>query len=154
MELDDKKILSYLKRAQCVAENSPDEETKVGSILISKTTGSVVSEGYNGFVRGTDDSRIPKTRPAKYEYVIHAEDNLISNAARNGVRTDGCFSVQTHSPCPQCARRLIQAGIDTVYFQTLYSGTAKIKELNDMIATYTSGTFWTRMVITPNQKVD
>ncbi len=102
------KILSYLRRAEVAAENSPDAETKVGAVLISYKTGSVISEGYNGFVRGADDDTIPKTRPDKYEYVIHSEANLICNAARNGVRTDDCFVVQTHSPCVQCARLLYQ----------------------------------------------
>jgi dCMP deaminase len=148
------KVLSYLKRAEVVAENSPDEETKVGSILISKSTGSVISEGYNGFVRGADDHRIPKTRPAKYEFVIHAEDNLISNAARNGVRTDNCVAVQTHSPCPQCARRLYQAGIDTVYFKTYYPGTDRIKALGDLILEFTPEGLYTKMVMRPNTDLE
>lgn len=144
------KVTSYIKRAECVAENSPDEETKVGSVLISKATGSVISEGYNGFCRGVEDARIPKTRPAKYEFVIHAEENLIINAARNGVRTDNCVVVQTHSPCVQCARRLYQAGIDTVYFKTYYPGTDKIEILGDLKLTFTKEELYTKIVISPN----
>lgn len=148
--MKEKKVLSNIRRAECVAENSPDEETKVGSVLISKSTGSVISEGFNGFVRGADDSRIPKTRPAKYDYVLHAEENLIINAARNGVRTDDCIVVQTHSPCVQCARRLYQAGIDTVYFRTYYPGTDKIEILGDLKLEFTQFQLYTKIVISPN----
>ena len=137
MEIKPHKVFSYIRRAEVVAESSPDAETKVGSVLVSYKTGSVISEGFNGFVRGTVDSILPKTRPEKYKYVIHAEANLIYNAARNGVSTDDCFIVQTHSPCVQCARALYQAGVTTVFFKNLYPGTSEIEKLGDLELTYT-----------------
>lgn len=146
--------MAFIKRAEVIAELSPDEETKVGSILVSRRTLSVLSEGYNGFARGVDDSKIPKTRPEKYKFVIHAEENLICNAARNGVCTDDCFVVQTHSPCVNCARRLWQSGINTVYFKTLYPGTSEIKSLGDLKVTETSGEGWSKFVISPNLEND
>lgn len=148
-EISEKKILSYLRRAEVISENSPDAETKVGSVLVSKSTHSVISEGYNGFVRGADDDNIPKTRPDKYEYVIHAESNLICNAARNGVRTNDCFVVQTISPCVHCARLLYQSGIDTVYYKDWYRGTDKVKELGDLILKFTYYDRYTKIVIKP-----
>lgn len=149
--MKDSKVLSYLRRAEVVAENSPDAETKVGSVLISSRTGSVISEGYNGFVRGTDDSRIPKTRPQKYDFVIHAEANLICNAARNGVSTDECIVVQTHSPCVHCARLLYQSGISTVFFKDYYRGTDEIKRLGDLELKYTAFDKYTRIDIEPTK---
>lgn len=143
------KILSYIRRAEVVADNSPDAETKVGSVLISKKTGSVISEGYNGFVRGANDDIIPKTRPEKYEYVIHAETNLICNAARNGVTTDDCFIVQTHSPCVHCARLLYQCGITTVYYKEFYRGTEEVKRLGDLELKYTAFENYTKIEIEP-----
>lgn len=148
------KLMLYIKRALVTAESSPDAETKVGSILISKSTGSVISEGYNGFVRGANDDALPKTRPGKYDYVIHAEQNLIYNAARNGVRTDACFIVQTHSPCVACARALYQSGIDTVYFKNYYPGTDKIKDLGDLKLVYTEFGEFTKIVISPNTDLE
>lgn len=150
MEISEKKILSYLKRAQVVAENSPDAETKVGSVLVSKKTHSVISEGYNGFIRGADDDKLPKTRPEKYDYVIHAEENLICNAARNGVRVDDCFVVQTISPCVKCARLLYQAGVDTVFYGEWYKGSDKVSELGDLKLTFTKFEKFTKIVIEPN----
>lgn len=148
------KLALYIKRALVTAESSPDAETKVGAILISKSTGSVISEGYNGFVRGANDDALPKTRPAKYDYVIHAEQNLIYNAARNGVRTDACFLVSTHSPCVQCARALYQAGIDEVYFRNYYPGTDQIKNLGDLKLQYTTLGEVTKIVISPNEDLE
>lgn len=152
--IKEKKLELYIKRALVTAESSPDAETKVGSILVSKSTGSVISEGYNGFVRGANDDALPRTRPAKYDFVIHAEQNLIYNAARNGVRTDSCFIVQTHSPCVHCARAVYQAGIDTIYFKTYYPGTDKIKDLGDLKLTYTELGLFTKIVISPNTDLE
>lgn len=149
-EVSEKKILSYLRRAEVVAENSPDEQTQVGSILVSNATHSVISEGYNGFIRGTKDADLPKTRPGKYKYVVHAEENLICNAARNGVKTDDCFVVQTHSPCIKCARLLHQAGISTVYYKEYYHGTDVVDELGDMKLQFTKFDKYTKIEIKPN----
>lgn len=149
--MNENKLRSYIKRAIATSECSPDLETKVGSILVSKSTGSVISEGYNGFTRGANDEKLPKIRPEKYEYMIHAEQNLIYNAARNGVRTDSCFLVQTHSPCVNCARAVYQSGIDTIYFRTYYPGTDKIQDLGDLRLEYEHIGEFTKMIIRPNK---
>lgn len=146
-ELKTEKVLSYIRRAEVVAENSPDAETKVGSVLISKRTGSVISEGFNGFIRNAKDAELPKTRPNKYEYIVHAETNLICNASRNGVMTDGCFIVQTHSPCINCARLLYQAGITEVYYKNYYTGTDEVKRLGDLELKYTQFEKYTKIEI-------
>ena len=137
MELSDKKLQSYLRRAEVVAENSPDLETQVGAVLVSSKTFSVISEGYNGFIRGADDSKLPKTRPDKYQYMVHAEENLLCNAARNGVSTNECFVVQTTSPCIKCARLLYQSGITTVYCANLHSSITQVKSLGDLTLKFT-----------------
>lgn len=151
IEPKSKKILGYIRRAEVVSEDSPDEQTKVGSVLISRKTGSVVSEGFNGFVRGANDLALPKCRPEKYEYIIHAETNLICNAARNGVTTDDCFVVQTLSPCVQCARYLYQCGITTVYYREYYKGTDEVKRLGDLQLIYTSFDKYTKIQIEPTK---
>jgi dCMP deaminase len=150
-EIKSAKILNLIRMAEVAAQASPDADTKVGSILVSKKTGSIVSTGFNGFARGVDDSAIPKTRPEKYQYVIHAESNLICNAARNGVTTDDCFVVQTHSPCVHCARLLHQCGIKTVYYKDLYRGTAEVKRLGDLQLKYTAFDEYTKIEIEPTR---
>ena len=148
-EVKEAKILNLIAMAEIAASASPDADTKVGSILVSQKTGSIVSTGFNGFARGVNDDAIPKTRPEKYQYVIHAESNLICNAARNGVTTDDCFIVQTHSPCVHCARLLYQCGITTVYYKEFYRGTEEVKRLGDLQLKYTAFDKYTKIVIEP-----
>lgn len=151
MDISLKKIKSYIRRAEIVAENSPDEQTKVGSVLISSRTLSVISEGYNGFIRGANDAALPKTRPGKYEYIIHAEANLICNAARNGVDMNECFIVQTHSPCVNCARLLFQAGIDVIYFKDKHVMTDTAERLGDLTFNYTDLKEYSKLELKPNK---
>lgn len=150
MEIKQAKILSYIRRAEVVAENSPDAETKVGSVLVSKETMSVISEGYNGFCRGCDDDKLPKTRPLKHNFIIHSEQNLITNCARNGIKTNNSFTVQTHSPCINCMRLLYQAGITEVYFKEEYKTTRDMNQLGDLKLEFTSYSLYTKIQIKPN----
>lgn len=115
-----KHLENYCKQAEAVALLSPDEQKKVGAILISKSTGAVLANGYNGFIRGAADNKLPKTRPEKYEYIVHAEANLVYNCARHGIRTDDCFVFCTLSPCLPCTRSLFQSGIDTIVYKDEY----------------------------------
>lgn len=150
-EIKPSKISNLIAMAEVAASASPDADTKVGSILVSMKTGSVVSTGFNGFVRGANDDTIPKTRPEKYEYVIHAESNLICNAARNGVTTDDCFVVQTHSPCVHCARLLYQCGITTIFYKEFYRGTKDVERLGDLQLKYTAYDKYTKIEIEPTK---
>jgi dCMP deaminase len=97
--------------AEAVALRSHDEETKVGAILVKNDTGMVVATGHNGFVRGAPDSTLPKTRPEKYKFMVHAEENLLAHTSRNGINVDNCTLVITLSPCQKCLRLMWQAGI-------------------------------------------
>ena len=115
-----KKLKSYEARADVIAQDSHDLETKVGAILIHPRSGAVMSEGFNGFVRGAPDNRLPRTRPGKYRYMQHAEMNMLCNAARHGVATEGCIVFSTLSPCTDCLRMMYQAGICTVVFRDTY----------------------------------
>lgn len=115
-----KKVENYYKQALAVAENSPDAETQVGALLINNKTGAVLGSGFNGFVRKANDAALPKTRPDKYPYMVHAETNMIYNCARHGISTDECFVFSTLSPCVNCCRALYQSGITTVIFKDKY----------------------------------
>lgn len=150
MQISERKMLSYIKRAITVSENSPDAETQVGSVLVSKETMSVISEGYNGFCRKCDDDKLPKTRPDKHKFILHAESNLITNCAINGIRTLNCFVVQTHSPCINCMRLLYQAGITEVYFKEEYKTTKDMEQLGDLKLEFTSYDLYTKIQIKPN----
>lgn len=106
--------------AESVAVRSHDSETKVGAILIKNDTGMIVASGHNGFVRGAPDKLLPTTRPEKYQYMVHAEENLIAHCARNGISIDNCTLIITLSPCQKCLRLMWQAGITQVICRDIY----------------------------------
>lgn len=124
---------NYMDIAMTIAERSHDAETKVGAVLVNNTSGAIVATGYNGFVRGAPDSILPTTRPDKYEYILHAEQNLISNSARHGISMDNCSLVCTLSPCKLCMRLLLNCGITKVITKELYKDFNDILQMQDII---------------------
>ena len=127
-----KKLTHFHNRALAIAAQSHDEETKVAAILINPETGAVMAEGYNGFIRGANDKVLPTTRPDKYDYIVHAETNLLCNSVRSGVKTDKCIVYCTLSPCVKCVRMLWQAGISSFYFKDKYSDFDQSKNMKDL----------------------
>ena len=103
----------YMKHAELAALKSKDS-TKVGAALVG-VDGEVRLTSFNGPPRGVRDLPARRERPEKYKFSAHAETNLISFAAREGIRTKGCSVFVTHHPCSACAKTLIQAGIRRVY---------------------------------------
>lgn len=107
-----------IRMAQLVSQKSKDE-TKVGCVLVGPEN-QVLSTGYNGFPRGVrevpEDVQGRWERPEKYKWIEHAERNAIYNAARHGISLRGAtaFLNWEPSPCTDCARALIQAGITTI----------------------------------------
>lgn len=98
---------------------SKDRSTKVGALIVNSNKGNVqVSSGCNGFPRGVDDDVEDRhSRPIKYKWTEHAERNAIFNAARLGHATEGCTMYLQWFPCTDCARAIIQAGINEVVVQ-------------------------------------
>lgn len=126
------KICNYMNLAEVVAARSHDLETKVGAILVNNDTGAILATGFNGFVRGAPDNELPSTRPEKYEYIIHAELNLITNCARHGIAMNNTMLVCTLSPCKICTRMLVNAGITTVITKTLYKDFDETLNMRDI----------------------
>ena len=93
---------------QVISMRSDDADTKVGAIIVDHKN-RIVSTGYNGTPRGTD---LPKTRPDKYPYMVHAEENamLFAQGDLNRCR----IYVLGMTPCNVCARMMLQKGIEEV----------------------------------------
>lgn len=110
------KAVQYFKLARYQARLfSKDPSTKVAALFLAPSSLQILSAGYNGFCRGVDETKASRwERPAKYTYVVHAEQNGICNAARSGVALEGCIAVVTLFPCCECAKALIQVGARTV----------------------------------------
>lgn len=130
-----KRILAALKVAEAVSVQSHDVETQVGCVLVKKTTGAMIATGYNGFIRGALDDMLPTSGNSKYEFMMHAEENMICNCARNGIGMDDCILVCTISPCPHCIRLLWQCGITEVYCNKLHSSFDQVLLMDDLEVT-------------------
>lgn len=110
------KAIKYYRMARYQANLfSKDPSTKVGALFLAPKSFEILSMGYNGMPRGIDDTKPERwTRPIKYKYVEHAERNALFNANRRGIAMDGAIAVVCLFPCADCARGIIQAGIQAV----------------------------------------
>lgn len=149
--ITEKKLIGYHNRAMATASQSHDIHTKVGALLLDAKTLAVTAEGYNGFIRGGLDNNLPTNRPEKYEYIIHAETNLLCNAVRSGVKTGDNILYCTLSPCVRCVRMLWQAGISEIYFKDKYKDFEESANMLDLeIATIEIGQFF-KMNLSPKE---
>jgi dCMP deaminase len=105
----------YIHLAKEISTWSKDPSTKVGAVVIGKD-GQVLSQGYNGFPRGIQDSKKRfENKKIKYELVVHAEMNSIYNASLTGVSLKGSTLYVYGLPiCNECAKGIIQVGIKRV----------------------------------------
>ena len=113
-ELLDKR---YLRMATIWAENSYCERRKVGAIMVKGKM--IISDGYNGTPAGFEnvcEDEYGATKP----YVLHAEANAITKVARSNNSSEGSTLYVTASPCVECAKLIIQAGVTRVVFNELY----------------------------------
>jgi dCMP deaminase len=129
----------FMTLAFITAMRSPDESAKHGAIIIdNEKTKILVSQGYNGYPRGVDHKIVPKTRPEKYYWTIHAEANAILNAGRNGVHLENSILYVTGHPCIECTKKIIQSGIKKVIYGPINSTHSVTKEdrklINKMIS--------------------
>lgn len=113
------KVKCYMRMAEQVAMLSPDTETQVGAVMLSSEN-RIIASSLNGFLRGAPDDQLPTTRPDKYQFIQHAERNLIYNCAYEGIRTKDTTIICTLSPCLDCLRACFQAGVKTIIFKELY----------------------------------
>lgn len=105
----------FMELADMVSTWSKDKSTKVGAVIVNGEDLNPISLGYNGFPKGVNDYVVERhERPLKYEYTVHAEQNAIANAAKNGQSTKNCTMYVNLFPCPRCAGLIVNAGITEV----------------------------------------
>ncbi|MBO6282032.1 MAG: dCMP deaminase family protein [Alphaproteobacteria bacterium] len=104
----------FLELAELIASWSKDPSTKTGAVVVGPDK-EIRATGYNGLVRGVKDD-VPERmeRPTKYDFFEHAERNAVYNACLTGTSLRDCTIYCTLTPCTDCARAIIQAGIKTV----------------------------------------
>ncbi len=105
----------YMGMAFQIAMRSIDPSTKQGCIVVGPHH-EPLTLGYNSPPRGCLDHLIPITRPEKYPYMIHAEENAIANAARKGIALiDSTFYITGH-PCSDCFKLMLQVGAKKIIY--------------------------------------
>ena len=112
--------LRYLKMARIWAENSYCVRRQVGALIVKDKM--IISDGYNGTPSGFEnicENDMGVTKP----YVLHAEANAITKVAKSANNCDGGTLYVTTSPCMECSKLIIQAGIKRVVFSEKYHNT-------------------------------
>jgi dCMP deaminase len=107
----------YLEMARVWAKNSYCERRQVGAILVKNRM--IISDGYNGTPSGFENICEDESGATK-PYVLHAEANAITKVARSNNSSEGATLYVTTSPCIECAKLIIQAGIKRVVFYDKY----------------------------------
>jgi len=109
--------IRYLKMAKIWAENSYCKRRQVGALIVKDQM--IISDGYNGTPSGFEnicEDENDRTKP----YVLHAEANAITKVAASNNNSKGATIYITSSPCIECAKLIIQAGIRRVVFSEKY----------------------------------
>ena len=107
----------YIRMAQIWAENSYCNRRKVGALIVKDKM--IISDGYNGTPAGFEnicEDENGLTKP----YVLHAEANAITKIACSSNSSKGATMYVTTSPCIECAKLIIQAGIKRVIYSEKY----------------------------------
>ena len=117
MESNSKLDLRYLRMVRIWSENSYCVRRQVGALVVKEKM--IISDGYNGTPSGFENVCEDETGVTK-PYVLHAEANAITKIARSGNNSEGATLYVTDSPCIECAKLIIQAGIRRVVYARDY----------------------------------
>jgi len=107
----------YLRMAAIWGENSYCERRKVGALIVKNKM--IISDGYNGTPSGFENICEDETGATK-AYVLHAEANAITKVAKSHNSSNNATLYVTTSPCMECSKLIIQAGINRVVYDEEY----------------------------------
>jgi dCMP deaminase len=114
---------AYLRMATTWAELSHCSRKKVGALIVRD--GMIISDGYNGTPAGFDNCCENESGETHW-YVLHAEANAILKVARSTNNSRNATLYLTLSPCRDCSKLVLQAGITRVVYINEYKDTAGI----------------------------
>jgi dCMP deaminase len=108
---------TYLKMAVEWSTLSCCNRKKVGALIVKD--GTIISDGFNGTPKGFPND-CEDASGNTYWYVLHAEANAILKVAKSSQSTEGSTLYVTYSPCKECSKLIVQAGIRRVVFHEEY----------------------------------
>lgn len=103
----------YMGLAWTMASFSKDPNTQVGALIINPNTNRPLGWGYNGPPSEILDTNLDWSRPNKYDYIIHAEENAIDHSRYD---LTGTHLYVTHMPCKHCILRIVNKKIARVVY--------------------------------------
>ena len=111
----------FMDLAVNLAQRSHCVKAQVGAVLTKDTR--IISIGYNGPPAGTHNcdeewpgTGCPRDSRNSCSLALHAEENAILYATKNGAALEGSTLYITLSPCLPCARLIFSSGIKEVFF--------------------------------------
>ena len=107
----------YMRMAAIWSENSYCERRKVGALIVKNQM--IISDGFNGTPSGFPNL-CEDEGGTTYSYVLNAEANAITKVAKSNNSSLGATMYVTASPCIECAKLIIQAGISRVVYGDNY----------------------------------
>ena len=116
----------YLQMAGQWASLSHCTRKKVGALIVKD--GMIISDGYNGTPSGFDNCCEDEDGNTHW-YVLHAEANAILKVSKSTNSANGATLYLTLSPCKDCAKLVLQAGIKRVVFSNRYKDESGINFL-------------------------
>jgi len=116
----------YLKIAEVVGERSRDNLYKVGAVIANGN--KILSYGWNGTPHGMINETRDGAGNTKWE-VVHAEANAIAKLAASTSSSEGATLYLTYSPCKECTKLILQAGIKRLVYDKVYCKSRKELDL-------------------------
>lgn len=101
---------------------------KVGALIVKD--GTIISDGFNGTPKGFPND-CEDANGDTHWYVLHAEANAMLKVARSTQNTEGSTLYVTYSPCKDCSKMIIQAGIKRVIYREEYRDISGVKILRE-----------------------
>jgi dCMP deaminase len=116
----------FMKLAEDLSKRSHCIKAQVGAVLVKDTR--IISIGYNGPPAGTHNCDVewpeqgcPRDSKGSCSLALHAEENAILFAVKNGAQLEGATLYTTLSPCLSCARLIFSSGVKKVYYLKSYA---------------------------------
>lgn len=118
----------FMSIASLVSMRSRDVSTKHGAVICDGDH-RLIGVGYNGFPRGCDDSLLPTERPAKYDVMIHAEENCLLNSQNLLIGNNYTLYV-TGMPCSRCMIKIMQFDVRRIVYGNVTSHCVDHSQIN------------------------
>ena len=118
----------FMDITRLVARRSTCMRRQVGAVMVKDK--NILATGYNGTPSGIthcdvtgclrEQLQVPSGERHELCRGLHAEQNAIGYAARNGIKTDECIFYCTMSPCISCAKLCVASGIKAFFYLKPY----------------------------------